>query len=294
MLQSGERDFDFLKSEDFEIGECLKFQGWEYLCYDIDLPTYPNLVRKFYTNVIVSLRSSKTKVKGVRINLIQKRLGVLLHAPTEDAKKIDDKAAGLRFFFRRDDTMHFEEIHARDLSIEYRLLHHMTARILLPQLGRFDFLIKNDIAIMYHTLRREKFNLPALFLKVMQEASQRKKPALLHRMFLTLIFQDFGVNLEGESTQKLQHYDTYNLKSMKRIKFKKIEGQWFKTDEGKERDVPKLVPQHPMPATSSSTIRFAEDQIEEIVQQISDQVFDCISGCLSSLMENTVRRVFAE
>ena len=113
-------------------------------------------------------------------------------------------------------------------------------------------------------------------------------------MLLTLVFQNFEVNLEGESIQKLQHYDIYNLKN-KKIKFKKIEGQWFKIDkEEKERDVSEPMPQRSAPATSSSTVRFVEDQIKEIVQHVSDRVFDHISGCLSSLMENTVRKIFVK
>ena len=148
---------------------------------------------------------------------------------------------------------------------------------------------------MYHTLRRKKFNLSALILKVMQEASQREKSAVPYGMLLTLVFQDFEVNLEGESIQKLQHYDTYNLKSMKKMKFKKIESQWFKLDEEEEeRDVLVPVTQRLAPATSSFTIRLIEDQIEEIVQHVSDRIFDHISGCLSSLMKNAVRKDFAE
>ena len=38
-------DFAFLEKERFDIGRKIKAQGWEYLC-SLDLPTYPNLVRK--------------------------------------------------------------------------------------------------------------------------------------------------------------------------------------------------------------------------------------------------------
>ena len=73
--------------------------------------------------------------------------------------------------------------------------------------------------------------------------------------------------MKGEHVKKLQHYDTYNLKSMKRMEFKKIDGQWVKIDEeGEERDVPEPVSQHPKPVASSSIVRLAENQIEEIVQ----------------------------
>ena len=105
--------------------------------------------------------------------------------------------------------------------------------------------------------------------------------------------------MEGKPIKKLQYHDTYNLKSMKRMKFKKVDGQWVKIDEeGEERDTSEPMPQHPEPTASSSTIWLTEDQIEEIVQyvsdRVSDHVFAHVSGCLSSLMEDAVRKIFAE
>ena len=52
----------------------------------------------------------------------------------------------------------------------------------------------------------------------------RAKPALPYGIFLTMVFQDFGANLKGEQSKMLQHYDTYNEKSLKRVKYKKIDG----------------------------------------------------------------------
>ena len=100
-----------------------------------------------------------------------------------------------------------------------------------------------------------------------------------------------------------QHYDTYNEKYLKRMAYKKIDGQQIKEDEEEEgRGVPEPVPyladpfvqpdlpEHLAPATSSSTIQLDEDQIEEIMQR----VFDRISSCLSSLVKNAVREIFAK
>ena len=61
-------DFRFLEKEVFEIGEYIKFQGWEFLC-TLDLPTYPNLVREFYCSTKIKINLFETEVKGVRINL---------------------------------------------------------------------------------------------------------------------------------------------------------------------------------------------------------------------------------
>ena len=69
----------------------------------------------------------------------------------------------------------------------------------------------------------------------MQEIKMRAKPALPYCMFLTMMFHDFGVGVVGELCKILQHYDIYNEKSMKRMGFLKIEGQWVR--EGEEEKV---------------------------------------------------------
>ena len=163
-------------------------------------------MRKFYGNTKIKAHSFEIEVKKVKINLTKKRLEILIRAPTEGAEKLDDKSSGLRFLFGRDDVMHFEKISARDLSMEHRFFHHMTVRILLSQIGRFDFVTKNDIAIMHHMIKKEKFNLPTIILKVLQKSALKGKLALPYGMFLTLVFKDCGVNLEKEPSKLLQHY----------------------------------------------------------------------------------------
>ena len=84
--------------------------------------------------------------------------------------------------------------------------------------------MKTNVGIMYHILKREKFNLSVHMLRIMQEAILRAKPTLPYGMFLTLVFHDFGVGVLGELCKMLQHYNTYNEKSMKRMGFLKVEG----------------------------------------------------------------------
>ena len=65
----------------------------------------------------------------------------------------------------------------------------MTCKILIPRIGRFDYVTRNVVVIMYHILKRKKFNLPAIMLRIMQEAQSRAKPTLPYGMFLTLVFK---------------------------------------------------------------------------------------------------------
>ena len=94
----------------------------------------------------------------------------LLRPPSKGAERLDDRASGLRLLFRRDDAVDFEEILSKHLSTKHRLLYHMICKILIPRIGRFDYVTRNNVAIMYHILKRKKFNLPVVMLRIMQEA----------------------------------------------------------------------------------------------------------------------------
>ena len=91
----------------------------------------------------------------------------------------------------------------------------MIAQIFIPKIGRFDFVTEKDVILMHHIIKELPFNLPTLMIKVMQNAASCIKPALLYGMYLTIIFKEFGISLEGEPLRKLQHFDTYNEKSLR-------------------------------------------------------------------------------
>lgn len=176
------------------------------------------------------------KVKGVKILLNATSLGRLLHAPTIGADRLDDECSGLRTILERQDVMAFEEILESHLSVEIRLLHHMTTRIFIPRVGCFDFIIERDVTIMHHIIKEISFNLLALMIKIMQDITSRAKPTLPYGMFLTLVFKEFGVNLDGECSKKLQHFDTYNDRSLGRMGYIMIDGHWIQKG-GKREEV---------------------------------------------------------
>ena len=61
-------------------------------------------------------------------------------------------------------------------------------------------------------------------IKVMQDAASHAKPVVPYGMFLTLVFKEFGVNLDGEPSKKLWHFDTYNSLSLSRMGYIKVIG----------------------------------------------------------------------
>ena len=87
---------------------------------------------------------------------------------------------------------------------------------------------------MHHIIMELPYNLPAIMIKIMQEASLRAKSALPYRMFLTLVFKEVGVNLEEEPSRNLKYFDTYNKYSLRRMGHNKIDNHWYKKGEERE------------------------------------------------------------
>ena len=67
-------------------------------------------------------------------------------------------------------------------------------------------------------------------------------------MFFTLVFTDFGINLNGEASKKLQHTDYYNSKSLHRMGFVKTDGRWVKKISGIQ-----IMEEEPQEATQAHT-----------------------------------------
>ena len=65
-------------------------------------------------------------------------------------------------------------------------------------------------------------------LNQMKEAAKGKRACLPYGMVFTLIFNEFGVSLEGEIAKKLLHTDTYNEKSLLRMGYIKRDNTWMK------------------------------------------------------------------
>lgn len=59
-----------------------------------------------------------------------------------------------------------EEVLANHLLVEMRLLHYIVNHIFFPKMGRFDFISKRDIMVMFHVVRGIplNLNLPALMM----------------------------------------------------------------------------------------------------------------------------------
>ena len=77
-----------------------------------------------------------------------------------------------------------------------------------PKIGIFDFVSERDVILIYDVIQEAVLNLLALMMHQIRETASRAKPCLPYSMALTLVFREFGVSLERETTHALLHSNT--------------------------------------------------------------------------------------
>ena len=222
-------DLDFLDRENFKIGDWIRRQHWERFC-NLNVPYYPSLVRNFFENMTLGHESIVSTVKDVLIVINEDKLSQLLTIPKTGKcfMTLGKKEEALKAILGKERVSDLRSLQAGQLKLEMRLLHNIVSQIFFPKTGRFDWVNEKEIAFMYHLIEGNQINLPYLMLTQMKEAAKGKRACLPYGMVFTLIFNDFGVSLEGEIAKKLLHTDTYNEKSLLRMGYIKKDNVWVK------------------------------------------------------------------
>ena len=111
-----------------------------------------------------------------------------------------------------------------------RLLHNFISRIFIPRSDRFDWVSERDLAFMEKVVRGEAINLPFIMLNQIKETTRKTNTCLPYGMAFTVIFEAAHINLSSEDKKELHHTDTYTAKSLIRMGYSKIDGEWKKRD----------------------------------------------------------------
>ena len=230
-------DPDFLDRENFRIGNWIRRQHWDSFC-NLNVPYYPSLVRNFFENMSLGYESIISTVKDVQIVINEEKLSQLLAIPKTGKcfMTLGKKEEALKAILGKERVTDLRSLQAGQLKLEMRLLHNIVSRIFFPKTGRFDWVNEKEIAFMYHLIEGNQINLPYLMLNQMKEAAKGKRACLPYGMVFTLIFNDFGVSLEGEIAKKLLHTDTYNEKSLLRMGYIKKDNVWVKKASQRQSD----------------------------------------------------------
>ena len=115
----------------------------------------------------------------------------------------------------------------KDFTPQMRLLHHIVNKIFFLKIGRFDIVNQRDLYIMYHIMMEKSTNFSKMIISHMVDQMNRKSGSLSYGMLLTVLFENAEIDFTNEVSQRLIHNDTYNKKSLRRMRFVKIEDLWI-------------------------------------------------------------------
>ena len=83
---------------------------------------------------------------------------------------------------------------------------------------------------MEKVVKGEPINLPYIMINQMKETTRKVNTCLPYGMTFTIIFQATHINLSGEDKKEPHHTDTYTAKSLIRMGYTKVDGEWKKRD----------------------------------------------------------------
>ena len=314
-VMSGRRIlFNFLEEIELELGEKIEDQGWVYFC-SLNVPTYPTLVRSFYENLRIRDDCIESQVKGKKIVISEELISSLFHMPHNGSKflELEDKARALEAI--RGTYNLKGNIIASTLSLEMRLLHNFISRIFIPRSGRFDWVSERDLAFMEKIVNGEPINLPYIMINQIKETTRKTNTCLPYGMAFTVIFEAAHINLSGEDKREPHHTDTYTAKSLIRMGYSKIDGEWKKKDlqevsssseqeeDTEEEQVPTLEPapiledipidQHQEtappsvePQEQSRTESTPTFSIENLMKKMTEDITASIQSSMASFSHN--------
>ena len=234
--------------------------GLQRLC-SLEIPTYPNLVCKFYGTTVRTPEGLVGTVRGVSILVSKELLGSLLEIPITGPEPyyIEQRDLALNSVLEREDCNPYMVISANDLGVESRLLLSVIGRILFPKTSRFEFISERDLAIMYHILNTISFDMGSMMINHISASTENNRFSLPYGMVFTLIFRHYNIPIsDKESTIKLHHTDYYSDSTLRRMGFSKNNGSWVKIGKSPKQphaptsDVPETftqMPEHQSPAS---------------------------------------------
>ena len=104
------------------------------------------------------------------------------------------------------------------LNLEMRVLHLIVAYILFPKAGSFTLFTIFDSPIMYHIKNKVKLDLPSMMVTHMiSSTTYARRVVLPYGMYLTRVFEYFGVDLSSKHFHKIHESHTYSESSVSRM-----------------------------------------------------------------------------
>src|ERR1044072_6935772 len=179
-------DFDNLLQNGFDLGEEVRFQGWEKFFTRLNGPVYEALVKEFWKHAEFDHYYVVSHVLGKRIIITEKIIGQLLDlnhregiriSGRNDKGKFVSTVVNKEIFTDFDPTKPSSEYNPQTLVPKLRIWHRILLTCINPRRLTFssDHINANQKCIMYHLQNNDKLCLPAILFLHLRESIQKSR-----------------------------------------------------------------------------------------------------------------------
>ncbi|GAV66064.1 hypothetical protein CFOL_v3_09575, partial [Cephalotus follicularis] len=200
-------DFKFCLGKGFPIVEWLNALDLGPL-FSINLPHYPYLMKKFYTNFFVSNSISLfTRVKDKNIMMNYSTLASILNIPCDGCRGWSHRYWVEEEGFSKEDCVHLlfgenaqilKKMYLRNLRLDYHFLHRAFTTHILAKAGGFDEVTHMEAFTMLHIISGMRIIVPLLIFNHMKVMQARENARLPYGNIVTKILMHFDVDLYRE------------------------------------------------------------------------------------------------
>ncbi|AES78647.1 hypothetical protein MTR_7g037600 [Medicago truncatula] len=218
-------DFAALASEKIMLKDETDRLGWTKF-FQTRERHYPKMVQAFFCQAKGFAEKSLiiSTIKGIKIELTPEKLGKILSLPIDGNCVYGDDwsqklSVNLDDFYKKIFIPGTTEHVSANLLPIPKMFHNMCQYNIFPRKGSFENISKNDFMIIYHTVFKERINLPFVLIQHMIATSKTKNRTfcLPYGMLLSLMFINFKIPLDDEpSIYDIQIFNTKNIKHMKK------------------------------------------------------------------------------
>nr|KYP56404.1 hypothetical protein KK1_002641 [Cajanus cajan] len=283
-------NIDFFEDESFECYTILKNSGvLDFM--SLKNPVYPDLVRVFYSNLEIRNGLIYGEVKKIPIVINQSLFfdlsklsnqGTLFEGTIIDAWKEDYSHPNARKMICVDDADMSGRLLAGFVKFDYRIMHYIIIRVLLPRTTNLAQATKEDLILIWALITGQEFSWAHLIRNHMNKALQANAP-LPYLHFITTILEHFNVPLDNEAWVPIKRSFEIGAIAVASFGYKKtLDNTWVPKQDFQDVDLDDRTPSPPPQDPSSALFTDVINEIRDLRFFVSE-LFDSLDTRMTCL-----------
>nr|KYP33755.1 hypothetical protein KK1_045366 [Cajanus cajan] len=256
-------------------------------------PVYPELVRAFYSNLEIRDGVLHSEVKKIPIVINQslfcdlsklKDQGTLFEGTIPDTWKPEYFHPNARSMICVDNADMTGRLLARSIKFDYRIMHYIIFRVLLPRTTNLAQASEEDLILIWALITGREFSWAHLIRSQMKKAL-RVNASLPYPHFVTTILEHFNVPLEHETWVPVKRFFEIGASAIASFGYKKtLENTWVRKRDFQAVDIDDRTPSPPPQDPSSTLLSDVLNEIRDLRFYVGER-FDSLDTRMTRLEE---------